>query len=384
MSNPTPTEPIKLYSRSHAVADWTCPRRRYLNYELGGTGIVSKELSLELFLGTVLHDGLAAIATQFKEKGKVDIDEIASQSAMDVRAVLGEVANPEWAKEQAALVEGLLRGFNRHTFPILMQLYPTIIAIEQEVSYEHDGLVFMAKPDLVVANHQDEVTYLEYKSTSSKKDQWIQSWNTAVQLHSTSKAIESTLGVEVSNVQVVGLYKGYIDRYGKQYTPICYGYKRNGVPPFNKDEIAYDYKPGFKRTPTWELEGGVKKWIEGMPSEVLSDQFPFTPPIPINEDLVQTFFRQRGIREFEIYEALKVTEDEELPESMRAQFMDAFFPQRWDQCSPAWGHACPYKKICHGRIENPLEAGFQIRESHHEAEREFHKQKELKSENSNP
>lgn len=367
---------MRLYDRSRVTTDWQCPRKRYLGYEYEGKGIATQSTHLELFLGTTLHDGLAAIA-HFQRLGvEIDINTIAATANAQMVANLlpetGLKEETDFAYEQAALVEGLLRGFYKHVWPRMMKQYPEIVAIEQEMTYVHENLTFMAKPDLVVRDTEGSVWYIEYKSTSSKKEGWTNSWNTAVQLHSTIRAIESTIGEKVTGVVVQGLYKGF-ESYGKQSSPFCYAYKRNGNPPFTKDEVAYEYKAGFKRSPTWEMEGGVAKWVDGMPPTVLADQFPVTPPIFVKDNLIDAFFRQRATRENEIMVAMEVLEQ---PESDKGVVLDMVFPQRFDQCFPGYGKPCGYSRICHGHVENPLTAGYVFREPHHQFELDQWKEQE--------
>lgn len=367
---------LKLYDRSRSTTDWQCARRRYWNYEYEGTGIIPDATAQELYMGTTIHDAMSAIAHMYLE-GKVDIDLIGDTARKQMYDALvgdGSYDDINYANEQAALVEGLVRGFYRICWPSLIGSYPNILAIEQEMTYVHDGAgqpsekghTFMAKPDLVLGDEEGNAYYIEYKSTSSKKDAWVTSWNTAVQLHSTSKAIERTLGTQVAAVIVQGLYKGY-EAYGKQSSPFCYVYARGGNPPFTKPEISYEYKAGFKKTAVWELEGGVKAHVEKMPEALLMEQFPRTAPIFINDDLVETFFAQRAVREAEIdltMDILKVTEDEDA----KKMILNASFPQRFDQCKPSFGKGCPYITLCHGAISDPLSQGFSIRESHHAPE----------------
>lgn len=642
-----------LHDRSRCVADWKCGRLRYLGYEYDGKGLTSGTMALELYLGQAIHDGLAAIATgTYNRRDRFDMDLIATTAAQQVREALmaqsageDEVIAGAFAQEQAALVEGLLRGFYIHVWPRLMAQYPEIVLIEQECTYEHDNMIFMARPDVVLANTDGELTYVEYKSTSSKKEEWINSWSTAVQLHSSIRAIEATLGRKVESVIVQGLYKGYClapdtpvltadlrwvpvealevgdrlaafeeypamrktrhsksgecsrrrqwksavvtktggailpcyrlsfddgstivcsehhkwlagwrtdgsgaakwvetkdlvpwendftkghrilkiiepkktalgldfrdnsdlgylsaafdgeghlsqtkgksgywqtwvafsqnpnvmltkvtglldgysiryserlkrsgavnrqvqvsDRldvmrllsltrpvrllekfnvdhlggvmpcrplpklvgkeyvglgavitletstgtliangfashnssYGKQGSPMCYGYFRGGNPPFTQDSMLYEYKAGYKRYPTWEMEGGVKKWVESMPENILADQFPCTPPIFINDDLIDAFFTQRADREKQIDLAMQMLSMEE-DEDVKRQILDCAFSQTFDQCSPAWGRGCPFRRICHGHIQNPLEEGWVYRTPHHAGELE--------------
>lgn len=345
-----------LYSKSGVEADWRCPRYRYWGHEYQGVGLAPQGTGFELFVGQTLHDGLAAIANG------VDIEDIANAANKTIYDNIIEQMQNEpdaetFAREQSTLVEGLLRGFNRYVWPRLMEQFPTIRLIEKELIYKHDGLVFMAKPDLIVEDREGNLWYIEYKSTSNSKDSWVNSWTTAVQLHSSIRAAEQTLGESVMGVIVQGLYKGYVS-YGKQGSPFCYAYHKPGAPPFTQSQWSYEYKAGFKKYPVWEMDGGVAKWVEEMPESILSEQFPQTPPIFVDNNLVDAFFRQRAIREHQIAETLRVDEfDQEL--------LDKVFPQRFDQCNPSFGRGCMFRSLCFGNVSDPLESGYKLRNLEH-------------------
>lgn len=360
------TSNLVLWDRSRTTTDWTCRRSRYLNYELDGYGIVPEAEAYALAFGTAIHEALASIAIHHRDSLTINIDNIAQATGAAVMDFLSTAGKPtEYVKEQSTLAEGLVRGFYAHVWPRVIATYPKILAIEQEMSYKYGRTLFMAKPDLVVADKEGGVHYLEWKTTSSNKEDWINSWDKAIQLHATTRAIEAALGEPIVAVHVIGLYKGWLS-YGKQSSPLCYAYKRNGSPPFSKDEISYEYKGGFRRSPVWELPGGVKSWVEGMPEEVLANQFPTTPPIFINDSQVEAFFRQRNIREQEIDIAkgmLAVADDE-----AREAILDTAFEQDFSKCKPAWGSSCPYQIICHGHVPEPLKAGFTRRQPHHDIE----------------
>lgn len=365
------TKPLRLYSKSSVETDWGCERKFYLNYCHGGKGIVSTNTSLELFMGAAIHDSLATIAFCVQAEQPVDIDLIATTAYSQMYDNLFEMVKDEpdasdWCKEQATLVEGMIRGFYKHVWPGLIEKYPIVKLVEQAMVYIHDGVGMMVKPDLVLADEDGENVYIEYKSTSSKKVEWVNSWNTAVQVHSSVKAISDFLGEDCSRVIVQGLYKGY-ESYGKQSSPFCYAYKRSGNPPFTEEQISYEYKPGFKRFPVWELDGGVKKWVEEMPENVLADQFPQTPPMFVNEELIQAFFRQRATREAEVEFALDAMANEDIGPEEREQVMDQVFPQRFNQCYQSWGRPCNYVKVCHGPAGfDPLSNGYVLRSDEHQ------------------
>lgn len=364
--DPSPA-PLRLYDRSRTTTDWRCPMSRYWQYEYEGRGIVSSNTSLELFLGTVTHDGLAAIAHG------VDIEEIALTARKQILDALletttGEVEQVSYAWEQATLVEGMLRGFYKNVWPNLMRTHPIILCVEEEMTYEHDGFTFMSKPDLVVQDEEGNAWYIEYKTTSYKREEWVNSWNTAIQLHSTCRAIEATKGVLPTGIIVQGLYKGYAS-YGKQNSPFCYAYMRGGNPPFTQKQVLYEYKAGFKRTPTWEMEGGVKQWIAEMPIDILTSQFPATPPIFYKDYEVKNFFAQRAVREMEIDMAMALLKDADDADVKQA-ILNTAFEQKFDQCYPFIGRPCQYLKLCHGDATDPLSKGYEFRQPHHALEME--------------
>lgn len=363
------TKGIVLYDRSRVTTDWTCQKKRYWGYEHAGKGVTADALALELFLGTTFHDAAAVIATLQMEGKPIDIDLIADATRNQVLTTIttnwdgiGKEKWDEFANEQAALSEGLVRAFYRDIWPALMADYK-VVAVEREFAYRHDinGIAdpdgmfqFMVKPDLLLEDHDGNVMYFEYKTTSSKKDGWINSWNTAIQLHSTCRAVQST-GINCIGVIVQGVYKGY-EAYGKQSSPFCYAYHRYGNPPFTKDEFSYDYRAGFKKFPLWLKSGGVKDWVAGMPAEMVGEQFPRTPPIFPKDDLVDAFFAQRAYREFEIQQLGPIA-----PAKV--------FMQNFAECSPGWGKPCSFRRLCHGQQDaDPLKQGYMYRTPHHTPE----------------
>jgi hypothetical protein len=364
-----------VYDRSRTTTDWDCPRKRYWGYEYSGSGIRPEADAVELFTGTVTHTGLSSIAL-----GNGDIDTIATTAYKAIFAYHAPDGfdSPEevltHAYEQATLVEGLLRGFAKHVWPKLMTTYE-VVTCEEEMFYIHDQhgegtldghFVMMVKPDLVLRHRESrKLYYYEYKTTGTKKENWVNAWDDAIQVHSTMAAIEQSLGEPVEACIVQGLYKGY-ESYGKLSSPFVYAYYKKGDPPFTKPEFAHEYKPGFRRSPTWEMEGGIKKWIETMPGNVLAEQFPQTPPIFVKADILINYFQQRAMRELEIMMAKQMLAAG-VAESL---VLNGTFPQRFDRCKPPYGNAkpCQFRLLCHGCVSNPLNAGFETRQPHHELE----------------
>ena len=335
---------MRYYSKSRVETGLTCQRKRWWAYEAGGTGYTWPATSLPLTIGTVVHDALGGIAEGH------DVEDVALAAREEM---LSTLSHSSTAPEQAALVEGLVRGFVRHVWPFYQTQFTEVVAVEKMLEYKQSpNLTFLCKPDLLVRDADGNLHYIEYKTTSSIKGSWFNSWQTAIQLHSAAKVVKEVLNEDLTSIHVQGLYKGY-SSYGKQGSPFCYGYCMEGQPPLSSDQWSYEYRGGFYRRPTWEMSGGVKGWVEGMPRNVLAKQFPLTPAIFPDHDLIDAFFRQCEAREKEISEATNI---------------DLTFRQNFSQCSPAFGFDCQYMELCHGQ-QHPIDAGFERREPHHEAER---------------
>src|SRR3990167_825641 len=362
-----------IFHRSGATTDWVCPRRRYWNYEYLGRGINPPETQYELYLGTIIHDGIAAMVHS------VDIEDIVLAGTKQLRTKLLEGRELDsdaqfLAEEQCALAEGLLRGFHKAVWPRLCADYPEVVLCEQELIYDYEingqKLRFLAKPDLVRRDKDGNLWYFEWKTTSSNKEEWIHQWETAVQLHSSVKAVEAHLNEPVTGVIVQGFYKSYVSQWGRLESLFCYGYHHPGNPPWEKPKWAYEYKAGLKKHAIWQRDGGVKKWVDEMPFALLASQFPQTPPIFVNEQMVSAFFKQQGMRELQIREARKQLIDPVLhTEAGRQQILDEAFPQHFESCN-AWNRPCGYKRLCFGADVDPLTIGYELRHSHHQMEQD--------------
>ena len=360
------TSPI-IFHRSGAVCDWSCPRKRFWNYEFLDRGIAPPEMQLELYLGQLIHDSVAAMVHN------VPLEAIVEAGVKQLRGKLLEGRELDsdaqfFAEEQCALAEGLIRGFYRARWPQICEAYPEVILCEKELSYgyELDGrkLLFLSKPDLVRRDKDGQLWVFEWKTTGSNKEEWIHQWETAVQVHAQIRTVETHLGEPVAGCIVQGFHKSYVSQWNRLESIFCYYYGSPGNPPFEKPKISYEYKAGLRKHPVWLLDGGVKKWVEEMPLALLSSQFPQTPPVFLRPELVEAFFRQQGYREIMIRDARELLETEQ-----EEQVMDRLFPQHWDSCN-MYNRPCPYRRLCFGAPTDPLSIGYEIRVSHHTLEQQ--------------
>ena len=357
-----------LFDRSRTSTDQRCPRQRFLQYHYKGKGIVGVSINFPLRIGSIIHDVIEAVA-QGEDWEKAMAGHL---SRFEADMHLGAF-DPYFAKEQLSLVEGMLRGFVRYRWPRILDEFPRVFSVEMETTVDlGDGIEFMVKPDLLLLSKDDRVHYREHKTTSWNKEEWVNSWFKAPQLHIYAEALRRC-GVEVETMTIEGLYKGFYNKKLKtprQESPLIYGYRRSGVAPFYQEEWVYKWQRGFKKVPVWECyKGGVKAWVEGMPDSILGEQFLTTPPIVPNAALAETWLRQRKMRELYIQDGLETLR---LFKDQKLRTMDAVFPQSFEQCTPSFGTHCPYVDICHGAGDlDPIAAGFQWREPHHAPEQEL-------------
>lgn len=139
---------MTVYSdRSRLLTYQHCPRERFLEYHLLGTGVRRNRIAIPLMTGIVVHTGRAHLLNQIVALGpdcvrpdlKVDVD-AAVQAALDeyraelkVRGLdveLGEDAQAV-VDEQMALTEGLLRAYAKAGLPRLLEQY-RVLEVERE------------------------------------------------------------------------------------------------------------------------------------------------------------------------------------------------------------------------------------------------------------
>lgn len=248
----------------------------------------------------------------------------------------------------------------------------TYLGVQEVVAIETTNHTFLAEG---VISHN-----CEYKTTGQRAEDWLKQWPKAVQVHSAIVAAEATLGLKLSGCIVQGISKGYKDhKTGSFRSPFCEGWRWLGG-----SEVTYAYT--YQRAKGWEkfapadLEDGTAGWVEGMPRDLLDEQFPRTGPIFLRRDLADRFFAQLVERENEIRRAMIAIRDiansvglDDAAKDARIQhMMDAAFPMNFSACTGRYGkYDCPMLEACWTPTvnANPLASGlYKPREPHHDTE----------------
>jgi len=376
----------RVTDRTRTTTDWTCKKERFYLTEYGGTGIVSAKGKTELDFGTDIHDALAELA---RRVGAADVvGPLAREAYSRVRERETVALGHQRATQLAAIAEGALRGYVRCVWPQVLQLYD-IVAVEQEVTYKlTDWLTFMARPDLILRSKADGTYwYWEYKTTGQRVEDWLKQWPKAVQVHSAIVAAESTMGLKIAGCIIQGLSKGY--KYKDDLrSPFCEGWRYLGG-----SDVTYSYtymrSKGWERFATWDHPDGVAGWVEGMPPDLLSDQFPRTQPIFLRRDLSDRFFNQLVIREEKIKKGVEyirmLAKQAELDPTKQVEvelsiqnIMDEVFPMTFAQCTGRYGkYDCSMLEACwNPRVgADPVGSGLYVpRTPHHQLEIDLFKE----------
>ena len=351
-----------LVDRTRIEADWTCPRKRYWLTEYRHRGIVPAATPKPLAFGIVVHEGLEKLTSSHLP---LDERESGPRPPLDHMASL-----PEWKmieQDQQWLAQALVLGFGEEVWPKWVEQYEKV-AIEQELEFEHDGVLYMVRPDILLRDKTTgELWYPDFKTYGSG---WSnRKWSYALQQHLTILACEKATGEQVAGSWIQGLSKGS-RREGKLYHPLVYGYRKHGSPGLYTTAYAPKRKPGFERFPITQYGGdsalnaprtgteALHRWIKMLRKkhpEVMSNLFPRTPPIFMKREMMTEFLEQRTKREKEIANAADMSP----------------FPQNFSACESMYG-TCPYLEACW--VSNvhraPESSGLYVmRTPHHEAER---------------
>jgi hypothetical protein len=356
---------LVVVDRTRIEADWKCPRKRYWLTEYKGHGIVPARAAPALNLGIVVHEGLEVLTDQ---DGGI-------QAACEYIEQLE--AWPLLTTEQQQLCRSLLWGFGKVVWPDWLQHFDKV-AVEQELEMEHQGVVYMMRPDLLLREKTTgDLWYPDFKTYAAA---WgNRKWMHALQQQLTVLACEKATGERMAGAWVQGLYKGSM-RNGKLYHPLMYGYRKHGSPGLYPTQYSIKRKPGFERFPTTEFQGtaaipttGIEGWIEWLnvtDSSVVAGCFPRTQPIFVNHEMMQDFLRQRGEREKIIASFAERVREGVCTEQ---EGLDSIFPQNFSECEAQWG-ACPYLECCWNKQvrKDPVRSGmYTSRVPHHKMERDL-------------
>ena len=353
---------IYLTDRSAVEVDDTCGMRFWWNRKEGGIGIVPREEQLPLLIGRQTHEDLQTVA---------EMEDISPPALEAITEEILSHLSPEDKTNQKALELvyrrlGWLVAFALYIEPLIRKRYDTI-HVEKEIILDRSPLWVAVTPDRVLRDKEDgHLEYMEYKTTISASQKWLTSWMFQIQLHIGLAALSEELKEKVKFAQIMGLMKGseyYKEGSSRLHHPYVWGYYNTESKSWTSDYESARAK-NWISLPVWEFEGGIVKWVQMAGPEVALAQFPFTPPVFLNERMLDKWVHRRLHREMVMRSIAKAAVE-------KPNVRNIYFPMIQSKCRPAFGDSCPYLKACWNAEINadPIGSGeFVIRTPHHEVE----------------
>jgi len=411
-----------LTDRSRTLAFQRCPRKRYYEYELHGTGFTSALLNPDLEVGQAVHIGLGDMLRQGRDKVihdsiVIDIGQATNKAVQyfteksesaQFRLDSGQQYNEE-IEENAALVEALTYAWGLYRLPNLLQEYKIIDVEHEEVHELAPDLGWMARPDALLKSMFDgSYSVLSIKTAKSVDSRSKSQFRIDMQGDSERPGVEQRLGIEVNRVHLEILIKGYRRESPKgsgvyhRSNPLIRAWKQEGVTP-ELDEYSHSYYyhdgernrrlgKGWFGTPMWKESGfTLREWVQDLwdgkhlaPRQelcnVVQNQFEFQILDRDADELwewdASTTFQELRVADaaYDANEALAFRDRDEF-----FHVLNTAFPKYRQSCD--YPQACWLKKICWEQPQtvfdlNPLELEeYKPRIAHHEPEAERMKEK---------
>jgi hypothetical protein len=397
-----------------------CPRQRYLGYHAGptGYGYVKRGESLPLATGIYTHVGCEDLTKILMEHDRLPTDEevrFAVAGALGqyekkiqdrgFRGLLQSEQSDFILKEQQSLVEGMMWAFRLLILPWLHHEFRIITVEKEESPYPlGDGSIgLMQRLDILGERRMTgALAYMDIKTSGRSADQFAEEWEIKPQLALNTLGCLERYGKEVTELYVIGLYKGYrkkgSDDVKRQESPYCYGYRRPGNPPLADeawlpsyewiDEQGQTKRAGrdYKKAPTFEFPSGVEGWVKQLPESVLKKQIFIIGPLIRQNLQVEALARQIAGEEekwqavlWKLYEVQQQIIDRGVdparvqshPEFLES--LDRLVPASWN-CRPfGAAHQCEFVHLCMHQAgwEDPIGSGlYAPRLPHHAPEKD--------------
>lgn len=387
--------------RSRIIEAQACPRKRYLGYHYGGTGIQRFNKSLPLLVGGSYHEGIAVLLQGGNADEAVEVAVWDLRKAFEASGVAldGEPADslPFAQQEQLAFVEAMVRAFALREATAFLRDFD-IVQVETEGRVEiGEGIELMFRPDAVVREKlSGDVYVLSLKSCSSYSQMTFNQCQVDMQSLSEVFGVEKSLGIRVEGVLYKHIVKGRrsLDEYSGQYrqdSPLIYGWLRKGPTP-EDDEWAWKYGwateevnektgkmvgtklgKGFRKVAVVDsYPGGVKVWVEALAAQEVEPRhlnaleaiFPQSLPVSRRAEEIESWKNQVVSQEARIKYHLGCVD-------ANPHLLDNFFPQHTANCF-SYASRCPYWNCCFTPAvkADPMASGlYQIRVPNHPSEK---------------
>lgn len=386
---------VYLIDRSRVVAREECPRLRYLGYDYASEGLESDQASLPLLSGIAIHAAHAKLLVGQSIDSVVEETINAYVAEIQLRGLAGITVTQDIIKEQAALLEGMLRVWAVVRMPMILEEY-VVESIEQKWDWElAPGLVERIRMDAILRRKDDNLLHiLDYKSMGYASEFFMEKQEHDTQTCLYVQALKEHTGEPVGGILYEGLIKGQFKKdtarssqfYGQkiQQSPYTLTYALRGDVG-TLYETDYTSRKGWVKVKTFE-EMPMKQWVEhyllpgGKGIVPVNELFVVVPPIAPPDYELQRVKEQTVFEETAYLEQLgryremvaygEATNSGELGEQLAEGLLNRFAPLRTGRCFKfGIEYGCKFRSICFNQGARPLdEGGFVKRVPHHDTD----------------
>lgn len=371
-----PRHLVIFTDRSRIVEE--CPRKRYYQYEYGGTGYVSAARNEDLLIGAAVHEGVDLLF----QGGSLDKALIVASDCYLEGKPWGSWLLPEQAEVATAdglhLVKALVYAFYTTYLTQYLEQYE-VVEVEEEINWlvrklEERYLVCMSRPDAILRDKETgKLWHVSHKTAKRFDDISVQKLDVDVQRFAEGYAIWAKYGEppegtlynyfikgdrrkdEVTNMDryVTGLIRPYIQRMadGGPLTPerLSYQWEWQHRDPTTGIVSKKRLGKGWEKTSIYNemdymtyLDWLREKWVQpGM--DLILDSV--AGMVPVFFDKYHAWRWLQGIRRSEAQWIEDVGAVLRSGEKSREGQENHYLPLASSQCFN-YNHRCSYFDIC--------------------------------------
>lgn len=346
-----PAAKVYLTDLRAVETDQTCGRKLWLSRIEGGTGILKKDDVVPQLLDVALHSDLRALA----KMEKMD-QQTLTQVVADITSGLSAEDRQDIQKMELLYRRlGQLVAFGLF-FEEGVRARFADVGVDPAITYDRDPLWVVVQPDRLLRDRTtNEVIYREYvgKPLGMTTEKWCQSWHYNIRLHLGMAALEQ-MGIKVNYAEAVGVDRGYRSHLdGRLAHPYVWCYHNKFTNEWLSPRERQGRAGDWETVPVWTFPGGIVAWVKQCGESIARSQFVVSPPVRLNQDIVNGWASQRLHRQREI-EAQRERAKNNL------HIREVYFPKETNQCSNPLGEPCPYLRCCWDKkVEDmPLKSGL--------------------------
>ena len=314
--------------------DESCGRRYWLSHLEAGHGIEAKSQVVPRLMDEATHADLRELSI---------MEDI---SAPTIQTIIDDILEHLSAEERQDVEKmellyrrlGWFAAFALFMEPELRTNYEPV-PVSPVLMLDRDPLWTLISPDrLLKSLASGETVYREYVpfgcGVSQRK--WLQSWEHNIRLHLSITAINDG-DVEVTYGQVMGLNKGFNSLIDNRLVhPYVWGYRNIETKAWSTTRRG---DAEWELVPVWTYPDGLVAWVKLCGEEVAKGQFPLSPPVYLDKELVTSWSSRRLHREREINSIKAVAKDNVYLQSIH-------FPKITGNCCPADAPDCSFLARC--------------------------------------